>query len=69
MIVTVVERHGWKISTSTIEIANTCPKCGGPRGKPYHYRFHEDGEWYSVNRWDNPCGHIDKYRDVLGENG
>lgn len=67
MIVTVVKRQGWHITTPHINIADTCPVCGGPRGKPYHHRFHEDSEWYTVDRWDNPCGHVDKYKDVLKE--
>ena len=67
MIVTIIKRHGWHISTPRVNIADTCPVCGGPRGKRYHHRFHETGEWYNVDRWDNPCGHVDKYRDVLKE--
>ena len=67
MKVTVVCRRDWSISTPTIQISDSCPVCGGPRGKPYHFRFHELGDWWSVNRWDNPCGHVDKYRDVLKE--
>lgn len=57
----------WRCGPKTVEIDDMCPKCDGPRGEPYWYRFHENGEWYSVHRWNNPCGHIDKYRDVYFE--
>jgi hypothetical protein len=51
----------------TVSIAAVCPVCGGPRGEPRLERYHEDGDWYSVSRWENPCGHVDKYTDVLAE--
>jgi hypothetical protein len=51
----------------TIEIANTCPSCGGPRGKPFQRTIYEHGRPYTVSEWDNPCGHVDTYRDVLAE--
>jgi hypothetical protein len=73
MKVTVMYRNsffggdGWTYYPKTIEISSNCPKCGQPRGKPYNYNFCEDGEWFSVDRWDNPCGHVDYYGDVLRE--
>ncbi|WP_444956765.1 hypothetical protein [Microbulbifer sp. ZKSA002] len=56
-----------QIPLKTMEISDNCPKCGGPRGIPYRHNFYEDGETYSVSKWDNPCGHIDKYRDVINQ--
>lgn len=53
----------------TVEIATTCPVCGGPRGEPHFERYHEDGDWYNVSRWTNPCGHMDTYAAVLVEAG
>lgn len=67
MKVTVIERHGLDLCLTTVSISNRCPVCGGERGKPYWYHFCEDGDWYDVQRWDNPCGHVDKYSDVLKE--
>ncbi|UQA95731.1 hypothetical protein [Streptomyces halobius] len=52
---------------TTVMIAAVCPVCGGPRGEAVPYRFCEDGEWYSVDRWSNPCGHVDTYAAVLAE--
>lgn len=51
----------------TVEISDKCPVCGGPRGEAHLQRYCEDGEWYDVSRWTNPCGHLDKYADVLAE--
>ena len=43
-----------------------CPVCGGPRGEPRKFRFFPNRS-YLCDRWDNPCGHIDKYDAVLIE--
>ncbi len=51
----------------TVEISTACPTCGERRGKPFNHNFHEDGGWYSVDRWNNPCGHVDMYSAVLEE--
>jgi hypothetical protein len=51
----------------TVTIANTCPVCGGPRGIPSKRPFYEDGVSFAVDCWANPCGHIDRYADVLAE--
>lgn len=67
MNVTIMYRNdfdggdGWTYYPLSIKISATCPRCGGKRGDPYPHRFYEDGEWFTVDRWDNPCGHIDKY--------
>ncbi len=58
---------GWTYYPMTIEISNKCPICNGLRGKPYLYRFCEDGEWFVVNRWNNSCGHIDFYKNCILE--
>lgn len=76
MIVTVIDREAmnkelgfgfFTILTKTVTISNKCPICGGDRGKPYPYHHYEDGDSAIVSRWDNPCGHIDKYTDVIKE--
>lgn len=73
MIVTIMYRNtyeggdGWIYGPMVVEIADTCPICGSQRGVPYPHRFCEDGEWMDVDKWDNPCGHVDKYRDAFHE--
>lgn len=51
----------------TIAIGAYCPKCGGRRGEPRPHNFCEDGGWLTCDRWTNPCGHLDLYRDLLAE--
>ncbi|MFC8884422.1 hypothetical protein ACFT54_09645 [Streptomyces cinereoruber] len=51
----------------TVTVDPWCPRCGGPRGKARPYRFCEDGDYYGVHQWDNPCGHVDMYSAVLAE--
>jgi len=51
----------------TVAISATCPKCGGERGEPRNLNQFDDGAYYSVDTWTNPCGHVDYYRDVLAE--
>ena len=51
----------------TVTISKTCPTCGGRRGQPELRSFHEDGEWFYVHQWTNPCGHVDAYADVIRE--
>jgi hypothetical protein len=63
----IMYRNQWEKYPVQVEISDNCPVCGGPRGKLIGHNFHEDGESYFVHRWDNPCGHIDKYADVYRE--
>lgn len=51
----------------TVTISVACPRCGGPRGPQRELRSHDDGAYYTVDVWDNPCGHTDMYTDVLRE--
>lgn len=57
------------VRVTTVTIAKVCPKCGGPRGDARPGRVIEDGEHHAVSNWDNPCGHVDQYSDVLIEAG
>lgn len=53
----------------TVEISDTCPKCGEKRGFPWPQYTYDDGEHYTVSRWNNSCGHIDLYTAVAREAG
>ncbi|MFI0827191.1 hypothetical protein ACH4Q7_22360 [Streptomyces roseolus] len=55
------------VTIRTVVVSANCPTCGGPRGEATPYRFCEDGEYLTVDRWENPCGHIDMYAAVLAE--
>jgi hypothetical protein len=49
----------------TVEIPRRCLACGGPTGEPFGFNGCEDGAYYHVDRWVNPCGHIDDYPSIL----
>lgn len=77
MIVTVIDREAmerewgrpglYTVITRTVEISDNCPICGKERGEPGLRHFMEDGYPYTVHVWMNPCGHVDKYSDVIKE--
>lgn len=51
----------------TVTISANCPTCGERRGEPRNLNQHDDGVHYSVDVWDNPCGHVDMYAAVVVE--
>lgn len=57
----------WTVRVDRIRISVRCPVCGVLRGTPYLSRQAEDGDWFNVHRWTNPCGHVDRYVDVVVE--
>jgi hypothetical protein len=73
MNVTIMYRNsyhggdGWTYYPLLVTIMNNCPKCGAPRGKPKPHNQCEDGEFFCVDVWNNPCGHLDSYKDVYFE--
>jgi hypothetical protein len=69
---TDAEARNWGTSrsgivTRSVTISALCPRCGGRRGEPFGHNFCDDGEWSWVQRWNNPCGHVDMYADVIRE--
>lgn len=50
-----------------VTISANCPTCGGPRGERRGLNSCDDGAFYWVEVWDNPCGHLDRYEDVIRE--
>ncbi|TDC00016.1 hypothetical protein E1091_05725 [Micromonospora fluostatini] len=53
--------------TSEVVIAAHCRTCGERRGKPRGARRCDDGAYFRVDEWSNPCGHIDYYEAVAQE--
>ncbi|OHV42158.1 hypothetical protein BBK14_11085 [Parafrankia soli] len=53
--------------TRKITISALCPVCGGRRGEPFGINSCDDGAYYWVQGWNNPCGHRDMYVAVLAE--
>lgn len=62
--VQIILRDGWAMSTPLVEVLWECPTCGESMGEPKGHNFHEDGDWYHCNVWDNPCGHVAKYDEL-----
>lgn len=53
--------------TRKVTISAFCPACGGRRGTPQGQNSCDDGAFYWVQTWKNPCGHVDMYADVINE--
>lgn len=53
--------------TRTVTISAFCPVCGERRGEPFGLNQCDDGAFFWVQGWNNPCGHLDTYRDVIEE--
>lgn len=53
--------------TRRVTISANCAVCGGPRGERRGRNSCDDGVYYWVEEWDNPCGHIDHYDAVAKE--
>lgn len=68
MTVTIRDtRYHWHPVLITLTIPDHCTKCGGPRGTTNRTRQCLDGEFYYVDTWTNPCGHIEKYHDLIAD--
>lgn len=63
----IPEHEGYPGNLVTIEIKDTCPKCGGKRGEPYKGFSYDGSRRLIVDCWKNECGHIDTYREVMQE--
>lgn len=53
--------------TRKVTISAFCPTCGERRGEPRGSNQCDDGAFYWVQVWTNPCGHIDMYSAVAKE--
>ena len=70
--VRIVDRSTWGTPGPyprilAVTVPWVCPQCGGPRGEPRDYRFFENDDSHVCDRWENICGHIDRYDAVLAE--
>jgi hypothetical protein len=73
MTVTIaVDRPGDRLPVLAVcTIAARCPRCGARRGAPIPVVCYRAGcaHYCCVDRWANPCGHVDASEDVLLEAG
>lgn len=44
-----------------------CPKCGSERGEPFNGKSYDGSRILSCDQWNNACGHVDKYTDMIME--
>lgn len=64
----ITEHEGSPFNLITINISDSCPKCGAKRGTKIWDGLSFDGSRrLNVTCWENECGHIDKYSDVREE--
>ena len=62
------EHMGSPLCLMSIEIPDTCPRCGAQRGVKRWEGFSYDGaRRLLVDCWENECGHIDSYADIRKE--
>ncbi len=59
------DKSGWLHGTRQVTVYWHCPICKTIMGEPRLQQFCEDGEFYNVHVWDNPCGHVAKYKDLV----
>ncbi len=57
----------YTVVTETVKISADCRVCGRPRGERQGLNQADDGNYYWVQTWVNPCGHQDMYADVMFE--
>ncbi len=55
------------IYATTVKLLWRCPICGRYRGEIKKVKSYDGSAYVACDGWDNPCGHVDKYEDVLNE--
>lgn len=66
VIIPACENHEG-INTVDVNLRWVCPVCGQPRGKIGTGYSYDGSLRCVVDTWENPCGHIDKYSNVIIE--
>ncbi len=63
------DQEGDGLGVVTVTVAARCATCGGPRGHDTltWAEFTDGGVEFTVDRWTNPCGHLDTYDAILQE--
>ncbi len=64
----ITQHEGYPGNLMTIDIQDTCPKCGAKRGtKVWDGLSYDGSRRLNVTQWENECGHIDTYANVREE--
>ena len=59
--------EGMGFNAVEVTLVWRCPVCDGPRGPVVPGLSYDGSRALSVDTWDNPCGHVDKYSAVRDE--
>jgi hypothetical protein len=54
-----------ELYTPSIVAHWVCLQCGAQRGELHAARVYNGSHWRVVDAWHNPCGHVEKYDEVL----
>jgi len=55
------------VHAAFVRLRWVCPTCGRPRGEIKKTVSYDGSRYLPCDGWDNPCGHVDKYSDVIFE--
>jgi len=66
VVIPACEEHQGYMSVS-VRLYWICPRCKEPRGPVCKGRSYDGFRILAVDRWTNPCGHVDKYHNLLFE--
>ena len=66
-IPTKKKHEGFPFNRAEVELVWLCPECGGPRGEVERGHSFDGSQRLTVDTWENPCDHVDKYSDVRKE--
>jgi hypothetical protein len=58
---------GYPSNLETVEISDFCARCGAPRGKKSKTLSFDGSRRIEVDGWQNDCGHVDEYQDMIKE--
>ncbi|PCJ57326.1 MAG: hypothetical protein COA65_09715 [Rhodospirillaceae bacterium] len=63
----ITQHDGYPGNAIIINISDICPVCGEKRGVPFKGLSYDGSRRLHVDLWQNRCGHIDRYSDVIKE--
>lgn len=59
------DASGYLKGTRDVLVEWVCPVCGDRMGEPRDSYYTEDDHRFTVSVWDNPCGHVAMYDEIL----
>lgn len=65
VLITDRDANGYLKGTRFVLVEWVCPVCGERMGEPRNAYYTEDDYRFKVHEWDNPCGHVAMYDELL----